>query len=143
MRAGGLMDAKDRRIAGRAILAATLGGILGIGPLHHPPKAAAAQAVRSPEAFQAIGGDLPITFEPNQGQTAAPVRFLGRANGYRLFIEADETVIALNGSPRRGGRAAAPGSLPEAPRAIRIELLGAAPAQRIEAGAPLPTRINY
>ena len=136
------MHAKGCRIAGRAIFAVTLWGILGAGPLHRPPEAAA-QAIRSSVAPQAIGADLPITFEPNQGQTAETVRFLGRANGYRLFIEPDETVIALNGSPQRGGRAEAPGSVREAPRAIRIELLGAAPAQPIEAGDPLPTRINY
>jgi hypothetical protein len=92
-----------------------------------------------------IGARLPIAFEANLGQTAAAVGFIGRANGYRLFIKSDESVIALNGvrSPRRQGHSASQPTILEAPRAIRIELLDANPGQKIDARDPLPGRINY
>ena len=39
-------------------------------------------------------GKLPLSFEPNQGQTDARVRFLVRASGYTLFVTSDEAVFA-------------------------------------------------
>ena|SRR5579863_8210325 len=37
---------------------------------------------------------LSLTFEPNQGQTDARVKFLSRASGYTLFVIAEEAVFA-------------------------------------------------
>ena len=39
-------------------------------------------------------GKLPLTFEPNQGQTDARVKFLDRASGYTLFVAAEEAAFA-------------------------------------------------
>ena len=39
-------------------------------------------------------GRLPLSFETNQGQTDANVRFLARTSGYTLFVTADEAVFA-------------------------------------------------
>jgi len=39
-------------------------------------------------------GKLPLSFEPNQGQTDARVRFLARASGYTLFVTGNEAVFA-------------------------------------------------
>ncbi|HTD43587.1 MAG TPA: SBBP repeat-containing protein [Bryobacteraceae bacterium] len=39
-------------------------------------------------------GKLPLSFEPNQGQTDARVKFLSRASGYTLFVTAREAVFA-------------------------------------------------
>ena len=38
-------------------------------------------------------GKLPLSFEPNQGQTDARVKFLARASGYTLFVTANEAVF--------------------------------------------------
>jgi hypothetical protein len=38
---------------------------------------------------------LPLSFEPNQGQTDARVKFLARGPGYTLFVTSDEVVLAL------------------------------------------------
>src|SRR5579859_1571954 len=47
-------------------------------------------------------GKLPLSFEPNQGQTDARVKFLARASGYTLFVTADEAVFAgRDGSAER------------------------------------------
>jgi beta-propeller repeat-containing protein len=39
-------------------------------------------------------GRLPLSFEPNHGQTDARVKFLSRASGYTLFVTAEEAVFA-------------------------------------------------
>ncbi len=39
-------------------------------------------------------GKLPLSFEPNQGQTDARVKFLARVPGYTLFVTADAVVFA-------------------------------------------------
>src|ERR1035437_6131273 len=41
-------------------------------------------------------GKLPLSFEANQGQTDARVKFLSRTSGYPLFLTGDEAVLALN-----------------------------------------------
>ncbi len=40
-------------------------------------------------------GQLPLAFEPNQGQTDAKVHFLARGQGYSLFITDGEAVLVL------------------------------------------------
>ena len=39
-------------------------------------------------------GKLPLSFEPNHGQTDARVKFLARASGCTLFVTPDEAVFA-------------------------------------------------
>ena len=41
-------------------------------------------------------GALPLSFELNQGQTDARVKFLARSEGYVLFLTATEAVMALD-----------------------------------------------
>jgi hypothetical protein len=71
-------------------------------------------------------GKLPLSFEPNQGQTDARVKFLSRASGYTLFVTADEAVFA--------GR---DGSVE------RMKLLGANPKLRFEPLDKQPGISNY
>jgi len=68
-------------------------------------------------------GKLPLSFEPNQGQTDARVKFLARASGYTLFVTPNEAVFA--------GR---DGSVE------RMKLLGANPKLRFE---PLDTQPGF
>ena len=71
-------------------------------------------------------GKLPLSFEPNQGQTDARVKFLARASGYTLFVTADEAVFT--------GR---DGSVE------RMKLLGANPKLRFEPLDQQPGVSNY
>ncbi|HEY5039647.1 MAG TPA: hypothetical protein VIJ93_11290, partial [bacterium] len=41
-------------------------------------------------------GQLPLYFEPNQGQTDSQVKFLSKGSGYTLFLTSKETVLVLN-----------------------------------------------
>jgi hypothetical protein len=71
-------------------------------------------------------GKLPFSFEPNQGQTDARVKFLARASGYTLFVTSDEAVFAGHD-----------GSFE------RMKLLGANPKPRFEPLDKQPGISNY
>src|SRR5882762_2037201 len=50
-------------------------------------------------------GQLPMSFEPNAGQTDARVQFLSRGAGYTLFLTDHEAVLSLqdlDGAPKAG-----------------------------------------
>ena len=53
-------------------------------------------------------GNLPLHFEPNQGQTDEQVKFLARGNGYGLFLTANEAVLSLEkrGEEKQGNQRA-------------------------------------
>jgi hypothetical protein len=44
-------------------------------------------------------GRLPLSFEANQGQTDARVKYLARGPGYALFLTATEAVLVLHAAP--------------------------------------------
>jgi len=71
-------------------------------------------------------GKLPLSFEPNRGQTEARVKFLARIPGYTLYVTSDEAVFA--------GR---DGSVE------RMKLLGASRKMRIEPLDKQPGISNY
>ena len=47
----------------------------------------------APAKVKADYGKLPLSFEPNQGQTDSQVKFLARGSGYALFLTANEAVL--------------------------------------------------
>ena len=47
-------------------------------------------------------GNLPLSFEANQGQTAPEVKFTSRGNGYSLFLTEKGAVLSLTKSPPSG-----------------------------------------
>src|ERR1051325_2316989 len=61
-----------------------------------PEKADAEARIKVLEDY----GKLPLSFEPNQGQTAGEVKFLARGKGYQLFLTATEPALRL----RKGER---------------------------------------
>ena len=62
-------------------------------------------------------GAIPLHFEPNVGQAAAPVRFLARGSGYSLFLTSDGAVLALE--------KAKPGMQNSKADVLRMEIAGA------------------
>src|SRR5258708_35042434 len=83
------------------------------------------------EGYQYLGAgtaypQLPLSFEPNQGQTDARVKFLARVPGYTLFVTSDEAVFSgRDGSVKR------------------MKLLGANRKMRIEPLDKQPGSSNY
>ena len=43
-------------------------------------------------------GNLPLSFEPNEGQASAEVRYLARGSSYSLYLAPGETVFAGHGA---------------------------------------------
>jgi hypothetical protein len=63
------------------------------------PTVVPAQKVRQAESY----GELPLSFEANQGQTDSRVKFLSRGRGYSLFLTGDEAVLSLPGARQSMG----------------------------------------
>jgi hypothetical protein len=74
-------------------------------------------------------GKLPLSFEPNQGQTGDDVKFLARGNGYTVFLTPAEAVFAL----RKGAKHAA----------VRMNLDGANAHAQFSAMDEFPGKTNY
>lgn len=76
---------------------------------------------RHPTASRVI---VPLSFEPNQGQTDRRVQFLSHGPGYALFLTRDEVVLSLKRQPA-ASTASLPGSLPGPVDTLRMKLAGA------------------
>ena len=74
---------------------------------------------------------LPLSFEPNRGQTDPSVKFLARGHGYALFLSKEGAVFKL-----RGSRNTASGVL-------RMRLVGANSSAEVSGGDALPGTVNY
>jgi len=82
-------------------------------------------------------GQLPLYFEPNQGQTDPSVEFLARASGYTLYLTSNEAVLA----PSVGSGASTTGYGRAAP--LRIRFLGASSTPVVSGVEMLPGQSNY
>lgn len=130
------------------MLAASRSGVAG-SRARPPATAQQPEAVLSPAQPRAAAAQLPLSFEPNVGQTDADVQFLARGRGYSLALTADAAVFALRALPAEPTPRAAwddrPSALPVPTpgTALRLQLLGAtatAPAVGLDL---LPGRANY
>jgi uncharacterized repeat protein (TIGR01451 family) len=75
-------------------------------------------------------GDLPLSFEANQGQTDGQVRFLSRGSGYSFFLTQSGAVLSFAGDAH-------------AASVLRMQLAGASPTAHIEGLDELPGKSNY
>jgi hypothetical protein len=103
----------------------------------------------NPRVVEAYG-HLPLSFEANQGQTAAEVKFLARGSGYALFLTPTEAVLTLHkptnkeaGRLRPGSARQAPLGPAEPPAIVRLKLVGANPNPTLEGMDELPGKVNY
>jgi uncharacterized repeat protein (TIGR01451 family) len=87
----------------------------------------------SPDA-RAILGQLPLIFEPNQGQADPRVRFLARGAGYSLFLDATGAMLAMQTAHASAGRSE---------QFVGMKLVGANPAAATAGTDPLPGKSNY
>ncbi|MGA7359234.1 MAG: hypothetical protein WBW70_10290, partial [Candidatus Sulfotelmatobacter sp.] len=141
------------RVAGAGfVLLLAACGILGLGSRRYSQKASAQVPVSPiPNAFglspskskpdaRAILGQLPLIFEPNQGQADSSVKFVSRGSGYSLYLDPTGAVLAM-----QTARPASPGH--SGPRrsleSVRMRLVGANPAAPVTGSDLLPGRSNY
>ena len=75
-------------------------------------------------------GQLPLSFEPNQGQTDPQVKFLARGAGYGVFLTSDQAVLTLRRPDKNSS-------------VVRMQLAGANPVAAATGSSPLPGKSNY
>jgi hypothetical protein len=99
---------------------------------------------------QSSYGKLPLSFEANQGQANAQVKFLSKGHGYALFLTPSEAVLSLK-KPQAQEKAA-PVSLKSSPSStapegsgtvLRMQLVGGNPEPKIIGKEALPGKVNY
>lgn len=78
---------------------------------------------------------MPLSFEPNQGQTDSRVKFLARGSNYTLFLTAHDAVLAL-----RNGKA---GQKSSTAAVVRLRLLGSTPSANVTGQSRLGGYSNY
>lgn len=91
-------------------------------------------------------GKLPISFEPNKGQTDKAVQFVARGSGYVLFLEPDEAVMTLfTEVPTADGEKPSTriGVRPREVSTIGLKLIGAEKSTTAEGEDQLPGFTNY
>lgn len=74
-------------------------------------------------------GQLPLRFEPNQGQTDSKVDFLARGAGYGLFLTPNHAVLSLRSNQNTS--------------VVRMELAGGNPSAAVAGADQLPGKSNY
>ena len=93
-------------------------------PLEHPGAKTGTPSPESPRRAPDEHFNLPLTFEPNQGQTDATVQFLAHGAGYSLFLAPGQ--VALNLERQQPARPAADRPpVPVAVDTVRMTLAGA------------------
>jgi Beta-propeller repeat len=102
--------------------------------------------------LQAAYGNLPLSFEPNRGQTDPRVKFLSRAGNRTLWLTSDEAVLAVARQsrlirPDQNRETAAKAGMPRAqqatPAVLRMKFVGANADAQIAGENKQPGTINY
>ena len=75
--------------------------------------------------------NLPLSFEPNQGQADPAVKWLSRGRGFTLFLTSTEAVISVRQDTGRP------------PLILRMQPVGSNPAPRVTGELPQPSEANY
>ena len=91
-------------------------------------------------------GKLPLRFEANEGQTDPQVKFLSRGPGYDFFLTATTAVLTLRKSQSSPpDNLSAPALAKDSPSisVLRLKMIGANPAARVEGQNELPGKVNY
>ncbi len=135
-----------RLFAGMVVLLLVGSLLLGFASRTHSQNAATTTFAASPiptllppssrakSAALALLGQLPIIFEPNQGQADPSVKFLARGAGYNLFLDNSGAILSVPAKDAAPGRSQ---------RLVRMKLVGANSATVASAGDPLPGKTNY
>ena len=105
-------------------------------------------AATRPQARNSYG-KLPLSFEPNRGQTDEQVKFMARGAGYTLFLTPTEAVFSLQRN--RGAISedladsilSAPKPAQQTSSVLRVQLLNADRTAAVTGLDQLPGRTNY
>jgi uncharacterized repeat protein (TIGR01451 family) len=109
---------------------------------------AAAQFAQSatltpPTATVKSFGHIPLSFEPNRGQTSPQARFIAHGQGYSLFLTPSEAVLSLQSLPKENALHQPIKDEKAVSAVLRIQLLNANSATAISGSDKLPGYSNY
>src|SRR6266545_7232531 len=94
-----------------------------------------------------LTAQLPLSFEPNRGQTDRHVKYLSRGRGYSLFLTATEAVFSLRHSERKERNRERPGTgsatAQDSSSALRLTLKNANRKAQLQGGDQLAGVQNY
>ena len=129
-------------VLGIAFIAATLAGVIFVaasnndGPVPKTHSAVQPTDTATKAKIAERFGELPLSFEINDGQTDEAVKFVSHAPGYDLFLTANEAVLSLR-KPQAETAHKVEGSV------LRLKLLAANATPRVEGKEELPGKVNY
>ena len=108
------------------------------------PAKAPAKAASSTKAAVNYGR-LPLSFEPNLGQTSAKVQWLARGPEYTLYLAGDDAVLQMNRITAAKRDAADPKDRQPSVSSsvVRMNLLGASSGQKADGEEPQGGKANY
>jgi hypothetical protein len=121
-----------RSLLASATIAAAIGATIATGSAAQFPRLPATHVAQAVAPY----GNLPLSFEANQGQTDPSVQFLVHGQGYTLFLRSGEAILALQPAHAHSDATA------ENP-IVRIKLAGADLKAPVIAEGPQITRTNY
>ncbi len=143
-----------RALGGLVVLLVAGSVLLGVGSRRYaersvaqdpasPSPALSGLSLKSKPEARAILGQLPLIFEPNQGQADPAVKFLAHGSGYSLFLDANSAVLAMQTAPSSSSAASAASSAQPNEQFVRMKLVGANPAAALAGADALPGKSNY
>src|ERR1044071_543084 len=90
-------------------------------------------------------GELPLSFEKNDGQTAPEVKFISRGPGYDLFLTASGATINLrrNRGNDLAGPVASGQKQTQIASQLHLRMIGAREDTRVSGDDELPGKVNY
>lgn len=139
-----------RALGGLVLLLVAGSVLLGLGSRRYaqmsvaqlpasPTSALSRLSLKPKSQARAILGQLPLIFEPNQGQADPQVKFLAHGAGYSLFLDANSAVLAMQSAPLSSSSPLAPHSQ----QLVRMKLVGSNPAAALAGADALPGKSNY
>jgi uncharacterized repeat protein (TIGR01451 family) len=143
-----------RALAGLVVLLVAGSVLLGVASRRYaersvaqdpasPSPALSGLSLKSKPEARAILGQLPLIFEPNQGQADPAVKFLAHGSGYSLFLDANSAVLAMQTAPSSSAASAAESAAKPSEQFVRMKLVGANPAAALAGADALPGKSNY
>lgn len=118
-------------------IAATLLAVQSRAPKYRKSTGLAKAAPASAAHISMQYGKLPLSFEPNLGQSNPEAKFLAHGDGYSLFLTSNEAVLALR--DRSEGKSAVHAHAD----VLRMQLVGSNPSATFSAIDELPGKANY
>ncbi len=108
------------------------------------PAAFGKAALKSKPDARGLLGQLPLIFEPNQGQTDSRVKFVSHGAGYSLFLDSTGAVLAMQtAQPASAGQRVTKLGTARSVEAVRMTLVGANPEAAVAGSDRLPGISNY